>query len=749
MCCVLFVACLAASAQANLISNGSFEAQPVGTTVSSGSGNFTDSTTFTGWRVNNGNAASDFFTATIVPSTDRNAGAGTNALRLAITNNTDTACWVDQGGGNQPAPVSYGKTYFFSFDAAWVSGGSYDNLWIGIEEFDSSGTFIVRDQINIGYLSVVSTNFTTYSYTWTPTATNCARMCPIFYPEAGRTDPATVDLDNVVLTTVSTPDEAIAFGHFQGVPPGTSISQTTDVTTIPGWEVHDDNPGSDFFTATIITNNDPSDIVPGAHTLRLAITNNSDIACSLKSAVSIPASYGTTYFVSFDAARISGDDGTTNGNNMWVGVFEYDSSGNVLNRPGVVGGGNGFMSVTATNYTTFAYAWTPDQPSCASIRFIFYPEGTRNETVTIDLANIIFENSKNTPNLFSVSGGFNGVAQGTSVSNTIDSTTIPGWRFYDANPVDDFFSATIIPNTDTNDLPGTNAIELAISGNSDINCWFDQWNFSQQAPVSYGTPYVASFDAAWVSGDNFDNVWVGIWEFDSSGNYLQRDTAPGFLSVSAANYTTYSYTGMPLAPNCARMGFVFYPDITGGATTLDIANVVLTKPYANQMANVAVSASANPSGHDQPVTFTATVTGTGGTPAGSVVFSSPAGPFSTNSLSGGSATSLAITNLPAGTNLITVTYNDYLGGANTLNQIVKYVKFSGIVSGNPTTLTALGVPEYYYILERATNLASAVWVDVQTNQATISGVITASDYFSDLGNHAPKSAFYRLKWNGN
>ena len=134
---------------------------------------------------------------------------------------------------------------------------------------------------------------------------------------------------------------------------------------------------------------------------------------------------------------------------------------------------------------------------------------------------------------------------------------------------------------------------------------------------------------------------------------------------------------------------------------------------------------------------------------GNVTFKTNNVALSTSNLVSGIAHSLTLTNLPRGTNLITATYNDYLGGANTLNQVVINIKFTGIVSGNPTTLTALGVPEYYYILERATNLAPAVWVDVQTNQATISGVITASDHFSDLGSQAPKSAFYRLKWNGN
>ena len=63
------------------------------------------------------------------------------------------------------------------------------------------------------------------------------------------------------------------------------------------------------------------------------------------------------------------------------------------------------------------------------------------------------------------------------------------------------------------------------------------------------------------------------------------------------------------------------------------------------------------------------------------------------------------------------------------------------------TITAYGIPTFYYVLERATNLTSPVWVDVQTNQAATNGVINAADTFWDLGGVKPSpSAFYQLKW---
>ena len=75
---------------------------------------------------------------------------------------------------------------------------------------------------------------------------------------------------------------------------------------------------------------------------------------------------------------------------------------------------------------------------------------------------------------------------------------------------------------------------------------------------------------------------------------------------------------------------------------------------------------------------------TAGNATGQVVFSSPAGPFSTNTVSGGSATSSSLTNLPVGTDLITAAYSggNYPGQRNTLNQVVVDPPAPGIAQAN-------------------------------------------------------------------
>jgi len=99
------------------------------------------------------------------------------------------------------------------------------------------------------------------------------------------------------------------------------------------------------------------------------------------------------------------------------------------------------------------------------------------------------------------------------------------------------------------------------------------------------------------------------------------------------------------------------------------------------------------------------------------------------------------------------TIGDGQGGANTglvniviLNRITGTNSITKIVVGNPTILTAYGIPGFSYITERATNLAPPAWVNIATNLAATNGIITVLDYFHDLGNHPPESAFYQLLW---
>jgi autotransporter-associated beta strand protein len=112
---------------------------------------------------------------------------------------------------------------------------------------------------------------------------------------------------------------------------------------------------------------------------------------------------------------------------------------------------------------------------------------------------------------------------------------------------------------------------------------------------------------------------------------------------------------------------------------------------------------------------------------------------------------IVYTNSPNMNDQISYTISDSLGTTNTgvINVVINgsvtgNTSITQIQTGNPTTLTAYGIPGYSYITERSTNLTT--WVDIATNTAATNGIIYVTDSFSDLGGSPPASAYYQLKW---
>ena len=118
---------------------------------------------------------------------------------------------------------------------------------------------------------------------------------------------------------------------------------------------------------------------------------------------------------------------------------------------------------------------------------------------------------------------------------------------------------------------------------------------------------------------------------------------------------------------------------------------------------------------------------------------------------------IGYTNSPNRDDQISYSISDGFGGTNIgyVNIVIQSsVTGTNSITGHDftspysNTITAYGIPNFYYVLERATNLTSPVWVEVQTNQANATnGIIKAADTFWDMGGVKPNpSAFYQLKW---
>ena len=131
---------------------------------------------------------------------------------------------------------------------------------------------------------------------------------------------------------------------------------------------------------------------------------------------------------------------------------------------------------------------------------------------------------------------------------------------------------------------------------------------------------------------------------------------------------TLSYAGTSQGATNAGNYTIIPSGLISANYAISYTNGTLTINKASTF--VGASSTKNPSGYKDSVSYTATLPVDA---TGSVVFSSTNGAFSTNTLIGGSATSLSITNLPRGTNVITAEYlgdGNYLGSSTNLDQIV-------------------------------------------------------------------------------
>jgi hypothetical protein len=216
---------------------------------------------------------------------------------------------------------------------------------------------------------------------------------------------------------------------------------------------------------------------------------------------------------------------------------------------------------------------------------------------------------------------------------------------------------------------------MTVSGNTDTN------------PANY----VLSFDA---NGSQAANIALLLqtWPNNYFGGVGPVINTTINQALSAANtWQTFQInlaTVTSAGPTGAtwQLSFQINSSQWGGAgqtDTLTIDNIVLT----HLLNNLGLSSSQNPSALGASVNFTANVVTNGSiatNATGQFVFSYAGGPFSTNTVVNGSATSSSITNLPVGSNPITAVYSggNYPAATNSVTQIVNAPTSPGVPNAN-------------------------------------------------------------------
>ena len=207
--------------------------------------------------------------------------------------------------------------------------------------------------------------------------------------------------------------------------------------------------------------------------------------------------------------------------------------------------------------------------------------------------------------------------------------------------------------------------------------------------------YLFSFDA---KGSQAANIQLGLesWQSNYFGGAKLFGVTTNQQLTASNTWQTFRFnlgSVLTASPTGAtwQLNFQINASQWGGAgltNTLTVDNIVLTR-LGN---NVVVTSSANPAAYGAGVTFTASVVTNGvvaGNATGQVVFSYAGGPFSTNIVSGGSAASAALSNLPVGTDLISAAYfgGNYPPSTNALNQVVNPPSTTGTAQTNLSIYT--------------------------------------------------------------
>ena len=166
---------------------------------------------------------------------------------------------------------------------------------------------------------------------------------------------------------------------------------------------------------------------------------------------------------------------------------------------------------------------------------------------------------------------------------------------------------------------------------------------------------------------------TGTVTFKDGATTLGTGTLDGFgqttLSTSALAVGSHSITAV----------------YGGDSNFITSTSPVLTQSVGMNASTTALTSSANPSAYNQSVTFTATVTGSGGTPGGTVTFKDGATTLGTGTLDGSGVATFTTSALSPGSHAITAAYG---GNTNFSASTSTTLTQSVTIGTSTTTLTA-------------------------------------------------------------
>lgn len=219
---VLSLVCLTGAANANLLSNGSFESDPIGTGLTlSAPGGGIDTTTFTGWRFFSvGAPAIDFFLGDIQDASAL-APAGTPGDHVFRFYADRSPAGIAAGGidyaldrdGSKVA-VAFGTSYSFTCDAVlYGSSGGGSPFLVTLAEYDSGNSSLGNQTV---FSPALGATWQNYSFGWTPLNSLTTQINIAFRPVTAEGFINHIGLNNVEFNAVPEPG-TLALGLMSGL----------------------------------------------------------------------------------------------------------------------------------------------------------------------------------------------------------------------------------------------------------------------------------------------------------------------------------------------------------------------------------------------------------------------------------------------------------------------------------------------------------------------------------------------------
>ncbi len=315
--------------------------------------------------------------------------------------------------------------------------------------------------------------------------------------------------------------------------------------------------------------------------------------------------------------------------------------------------------------------------------------------------------------------------------------------------IDSLHSATISVSGGNVNLVVENTTTLGLASSAQTNGYLAPLIFT----ATVQTNNVLAGNASGSVTFFYTNLLTGLTPVSFSTNSIVGGGSVTSLSIAnlprGTNWITAAYSGDSTYPPCGSSIWQIitnHPPVAGVMTVTRIAGLAFMIPLSNLATNWsdADGDTVELAGVNLPSTNGVNLIALNWTTNldGSIATTNPVAYIGyTNSPNVKDQISYSISDGQGGTNIgyVNIVIQSSVAGTNSITTY-------NFTNPHSNTIAAYGIPGYFYILERATNLSSPVWVDLQTNQAATNGIINAADTFWDLVGSKPSPAFYQLKW---